>query len=500
MSRGRRYNNEPKLNIKKVIAVIVAIIMIIMFIIAIRSLIKSDFSNNDNISTAYFLINKDSRWGVMDNNSKIIIEPTYKESIIIPNSQKDIFICTEQVNYEENTYHTKVLNSQNRELFKEYDKVQALENYDENHNLWYEDNVLLVQKDGKYGLVDFDGNKVLETNYDKIETLKGVKNRLITIQNEKQKLVNCAGKPIINNEYQAIMPLGKEVENYIIKENNKYGVNNLLECKYEEIKPFNNNEIFCVKENGKYKVINREEKVVFNEKFDNIEAIQNNVIIYQYNKKYSAYDLENDKKLGAFYKDLIYTGNQLFIAKTKDNYGIIDMNNQTKIKQEYTNIHYYPEAEIYELEKKDATTNSILNANLEEMAKGIVNKVDSEKNYIKIWTETGYEYYNLRGERQDEKALFPQRNLFLSKQNGKYGFVNKDGKVVVDYVYDDAIEQNEFGYAAVKKDGLWGCIDKDGNIICETKYNLENHLLIDFIGPYYLGIDLNLMYYTNKMQ
>ena len=28
---------------------------------------------------------------------------------------------------------------------------------------------------------------------------------------------------------------------------------------------------------------------------------------------------------------------------------------------------------------------------------------------------------------------------------GKYGFVDKNGKVVVDYIYDDATEQNEYG-------------------------------------------------------
>ena len=40
--------------------------------------------------------------------------------------------------------------------------------------------------------------------------------------------------------------------------------------------------------------------------------------------------------------------------------------------------------------------------------------------------------------------------------------------------------------------------DKNGKAICETKYNLDDNLLIDFIGEYHLGEDLNLMYYTNK--
>ena len=33
--------------------------------------------------------------------------------------------------------------------------------------------------------------------------------------------------------------------------------------------------------------------------------------------------------------------------------------------------------------------------------------------------------------------------------------VDAEGNVVVDYIYDDATEQNKFGYCAVKKDGVW---------------------------------------------
>ena len=37
-ARGRRYDKEPKLNMKKVIAVILAIIVIIMFVIIIKNI------------------------------------------------------------------------------------------------------------------------------------------------------------------------------------------------------------------------------------------------------------------------------------------------------------------------------------------------------------------------------------------------------------------------------------------------------------------------------
>ena len=88
--------------------------------------------------------------------------------------------------------------------------------------------------------------------------------------------------------------------------------------------------------------------------------------------------------------------------------------------------------------------------------------------------------------------------LFLSKKDGKYGFVDKKGNVVVDYIYDDATEQNEYGFVAVKKDGKWGAIDKDGKVVVEPIYNLENNLKIDFIGRWHLGEDINMNYYCEK--
>ena len=104
--------------------------------------------------------------------------------------------------------------------------------------------------------------------------------------------------------------------------------------------------------------------------------------------------------------------------------------------------------------------------------------------------------FNLAIPGQSSKDILTNNNLFLSKQNGKYGFVDKEGKVIVDYIYDDAREQNDYGYVAVKKDGLWGSLDKNGNTVADTKYNLEDNLVIDFIGEYHLGVDLNLNYYT----
>ena len=54
--------------------------------------------------------------------------------------------------------------------------VLAITNVDSSNNLWYEESVLKVQKDGKYGLINMNGNLILPAEYDKIEAVLGVKN------------------------------------------------------------------------------------------------------------------------------------------------------------------------------------------------------------------------------------------------------------------------------------------------------------------------------------
>ena len=156
MSRGRRYE-EPKLNIKKVFAVILAIVVIVMSVFIIQGIFSKEQKTGGITSKTYFAAYKDNKWGVIDENGDTIIDPSYEEMIIIPNNKTDVFLCTYDVNYDTGEYSTKALNSKNQEIFTEYNKVEAIANNDENQNLWYEENVLKVQKDGKWGFVDKSG-------------------------------------------------------------------------------------------------------------------------------------------------------------------------------------------------------------------------------------------------------------------------------------------------------------------------------------------------------
>ena len=195
------------------------------------------------------------------------------------------------------------------------------------------------------------------------------------------------------------------------------------------------------------------------------------------------------------YEELKETKTGIFIAKKSGKYGIIDLEKTNKTEFKYTSINYDDKADLYIAEDANYN-NEIIDNNFEVKLTGILTDIDDEKGYIKIRQGEDYKYYNLRFEEKYEKDIFSTHTLYLSKQDNKYGFVDKDGKVVVDYIYDDATEQNAYGYAAVKKDGKWGSINQKGSIVQEPTYDLDEYLKIDFIGRWHYGKDINMNYYN----
>lgn len=204
-TKGNRYSEEGRLNYSKVLAVIIAIIVVVVFVMALVQLLGMDIiPKNGN---EYFALYEQEKWGVIDNKGNIVIAPSYAEMIIIPDSTKDVFICTYEINNETGEYKSKVLNKKNKEIFTEYEQVEALENYDKGQNIWYEEDVLKVKQNGKYGLINFKGKKILECEYDQIYALKGVKESIVIEKDGKLGLVDDTGRKIINTEYKKIIAM-----------------------------------------------------------------------------------------------------------------------------------------------------------------------------------------------------------------------------------------------------------------------------------------------------
>ena len=505
MSRGRRYDGEQQLNIKKVFAVLAVIIVIILFVVGIKKILKADKNTveSKNVELSYYTMLTNGNWGVINSSGETILEPANKELIQIPNKSKAVFLTTE-TNYSDGTSITKVVNEKNQEIFTGYENISTLQNYDENRNLWVEENLLRVQKDGKFGLIDLDGKEVLACEYDSIETLKGVKNSIIIKKEALVGLVNSKGESIVPTEYKSIVAVNQDYKNGYIVENaeSKFGVitsegKKALETKYEKIDNIIDGNKYIVKEEGTWKVASEDDKTYLEGKVANVTDMNNGNVIMVDNGKYGVLSLGEEQKIPAEYDNLVYAFDNKYIAQKNGKYGVISVNNETLIDFKYAEIIHDKQTEYLKAKNENGTYDYISKTLVTKFTLSEANEKFVKNNYISVKVNNETKYYNYQLEEKTNKDIYTANTLFVYKENGKYGYKNKEGKVIVDAKYDDAEEQNDCGFVAVKKDGKWGALDQYGKVVSETKYNLDNNDSIDFIGKWHLGVSNSAVYYTD---
>lgn len=356
-------------------------------------------------------------------------------------------------------------------------------------------------------MIDIEGKEILPCEYDELYSLKNTDNSILVKKDNKIGLVDSTGKVIISPEYKTIKGIGTDYKlGYIVgTAENKFGIvdcNNqkVLDAKYEEIKPLTENGIYVVKEANSWKLVQKNGEEKLTEELKSVKDIINikngNIIIKNENNKMGIINLAGETVLKPVYDEIKFSFTDTYIIKQNDKYGIAKKNDEIVLNPIYKTMSYINTADIIEA-SEDGITSSLLNSNLEVKLTGIVTEINTNKGYIKVRQNNEEKYYNFRFEEKQEKDINSTHTLILDKKNDKYGYLDKNGKLVVDYKYDDAKEQNEYGYCAVQKDGKWGAINEKGEEIVEPKYDFSNNLIIDFIGEWYLGsIDTNAVYYT----
>ena len=498
-TRAKRYDNEPKLNLKKVFGTVLIILLLIILIKEFIKVVKHKDAPVIETAKSYFTVLLNNKWGVIDQEGKIVIEATYDEMFAIPNKNKEVFIYAYNIDDTAGTYKTKAINSKKQPLFTEYEQVQAIENYDSKQNIWYEKDVLKVFKDGKFGLISIDGNKLLPCEYEEITSLKGVSGNLLIKKDGKVGIANLTGQVIVSPTYKDITTLkeGYKNEYIIVDESNNKGVistsgNVLIEPKYKDIQYIDSGDNFAVND-GKWKIANNKGEVFLDLGYEEIRNIKGESVIVKKSGKYGITELSGTVKIEPQFEELNYAFSIYYIAKKEGKYGIINVNGETIIPFEYIGMSYVEEGALIVADKTESST-VIFDSNLAQKFEGIVSEINKEHGFIKVYNNETYIYYNFKFEEKTASDFLSKNTLYLSKKDGKYGFVDKDGNVVVDYIYEDATEQNEYGYAAVKLNGKWGCIDKIGKRVLEPSVNLDNSIYTYFIADWHL-VDTGL-YYT----
>lgn len=575
------------MNKRKVVFVIIIFLIIIGVISYFTNKNKKQYEIEEIKEYKYILLYENNKMGVIDTNGNKIIEPIY-DSIQIPNPSKDVFICLYDYDSQTENYNTKVLNEKSEEIFKKFEKVSAISLNGIASDIPYEKNVLIYEKEGKYGLINFQGKILVKAIYDEIQGLTYKEGELLVKKEDKYGVINIKGATIIKSEYNSIIAdnyydeetkyklagyiVGKNIDsvyNYgYIKNNGEI----LLKPEYTSISRILNiededNIYLIVQDKTKVGLIKNKE-IVINFDYKDLQYDKdNNILTARKNAKIGILDLQGKEILPIEYDELSYNGvyiytkkedeekyfdfngkeieNQNYKSMNKINdgefyliidenslYGILNKDKKTLLECTYTYIEYLFDDYFIAynnalgiinskgekiVDFKYDILNKIGNSNVVQ-AKTVSNNtveifsrklksigtfkdaiITDNNDYIEIYYEDKTVFLDYDGKQLANTEVYKNNNLFSIERNGKWGFKDKNGNIVIECIYDEVTEFNQYGYAGIKKDDKWGVIDTNSNIILEPTYELKNiNTKPFFINKYYrVYYGYGSVYYTN---
>lgn len=558
-----------------IVIAIILIISIIGIIVAInKSKEKYEVEKISNEDIKYYKIMSNGKSGIIDKTGKVIIEPKYN-TIKLPNPKEPIFICIYDYNASSGEYKTKVLNEKNEEILTNYENINTIDIKEIVSSIPYEKTVLQYQKEGKYGIINFEGKSIINPIYEEIKNMPYREGELIAKKQGKYGVVNINGGKLLDFKYDYITgdnyyseETNYELDGYIVginSENGKmqYGyISNkreqILDVEFDKIYRMNNikddeNIYLLAEKDGKIQLY-KNNKILLDNNYQAINYSEDSkLLILQKDNKYGVTDLNGKQILSVDYEQVRIPGNYIIAVKEKEQviydltgapkenltytnilntenenynitidknekYGLINKNGNILIENKYNYIQYLYDNyfivggetgksgiinekgeeilpikyEVIQKLNKDNIVQTMVGNILELYNKEMKNilsmengKIEIHDKYIKIYSSTQTAYISNDGIVKNNFELF-ENNIFASEREGKWGFVDKDNNVIVDYQYDKVTEINELGFAGIKKDGKWGVIDEKANIILEPTYKIpEQNGEPYFIGKYY---------------
>ena len=184
---------------KKIFIILISILIIIggIFFVKKQSEKNFDYKIEEIKQYNYFVYKENELFGVINKDGKPIINAIY-QNVIIPNPEKDIFIC-----YNEENVQT--LNSNGENLFTDYEIVEPIKLKSASGALAYEKSVLTYKKDGLYGLINFKGEVITKNIYTKIENLEHAEGKMLVFKENKQGVVDLKGNNLINTKFDKVI-------------------------------------------------------------------------------------------------------------------------------------------------------------------------------------------------------------------------------------------------------------------------------------------------------
>ena len=434
---------------------------------------------------------QDEKMGLINLEGEVIAKPIYESIEGLPYKEGELLVQLEG--------KYGVINNKGNNLVEpKYDQI-TVDNYTTEEEGYKRAGYIVsnTTEDGyRYGYVDIDGNILLEPQYTEVSRIVNIKDNdniyLIVAQNGQYGVVKNQ-EQIIENEYQSIS-YNSESNTLTLEKTKRYGIATL---EGKVVIPV---EFSQIDSTGKYiYATDVDGNVEVYQEDGNPADVESNVYILETNNE--NYQIKIDNAQGTVYSILNKNGEQMttqnysYINYLYDNYfivsvtggkvGVINDKEEEIIPIQFDSIEKIEGTDYIITRLSENNSTQLYDKNFKQLCEMTNAVLKKEENYIKLYNETETKYFDLEGNEKQNTEVFPNNEIYAKSQDGKWGFVDKSGNVVVDYIYDKVTDLNSYGYAGVQLDGKWGVVNSNGEIILEPTYTFNVQTEPEFIKEYY---------------
>ncbi len=533
--------------LKWIIGIIVIIAIISAVVIIIMNKSDLTYTIEEIKDYNYFSLIENEKYGVIDKNGNVVVEPIYI-AVQIPNPSKPVFICIKSYNQETKEYETVVYNDKKEELFTDYQNVQAISIQTNVETVPYEKSVLMYKKDSQYGLINLQGKEVTKPIYQEISSVNYKEGCFLVKQDGLYGVINMNGKVVIPCGYETINSdnyyneiTKNETTGFIVskrtEEGYRYGYINylgkmILKPEYTELERVtqiaNDKELYFIAfKDGQAGLLKNKEVILNYEYEEIIYHSVNDIFIVQRNGKQGAVARDGQIILHAEYDDVLFGGIYLNAVKGDENlifdlkgqqvettnismsktenekyyiaidkndiYTIVDADGNVLVDDNYTYIEYLPnDYFIVAREGKNGIIDSTGKFIVDLKYTSIFSFNDTHLIEAEITDTQTIELYNTKMEKvaSMDNAIIKEYEPSDINPN-RYILLSSENDFAYYDVNGNQIEAKDvfpnMSLYAKKIDGKWGFVDKQGNIKVENKYEMAT----DFNQYGFAGIKEN---------
>jgi hypothetical protein len=313
----------------------------------------------------------------------------------------------------------------------------------------------IVDNTKKYGVIDTQGNNVIDTVYDKILIFS---KHFALKSNEVYSIITHDSKEVFKCNYNSITEIKS---GYLVEQNFVFGIINFFgeiqeDIIYDKIEETQDERTFIVSINEKCGLL-KNNTFLLEPKFEKIISKKRGVYFVYKNQKAGIFDATMEILIEPSFDYISFFDLKGYaIASVNNNYGFVNTKGEWNVYPIYNNLTEYDDNDL------SIVRSGVFYGIIDRKGKFIVKPIYNECN------KKNENYFVRKG---DEKYILDKNGETLS--------------IVVDNLEEKEFDVNEL--YVTNKNGFFGLNHKNENTIVEPVYNYISHLTRNF----YLFYDSN---------